>query len=85
MRHDIYTDLSCYYVSKSIVLFLIVNIIITFFIVPTYVCCPVIVTQHSFLQRQYTPLLQAAESGQIKVIEILIKEGADIEARNDVS
>ena len=43
------------------------------------------VTQHSFLQRQYTPLLIAAEYSQTKVVEILIQNGADIEARNDVS
>ena len=37
------------------------------------------------LQRQYTPLLEAAETGQTEVVKILIDKGADIEARNDVS
>ena len=37
------------------------------------------------LQRQYTPLLGAAEEGQTEVVKILIDTGADIEARNDVS
>ena len=37
------------------------------------------------LQRQYTPLLQAAEAGQTEVVKILINTEADIEARNDVS
>ena len=37
------------------------------------------------LQRQYTPLLGAAERGQTEVVKILINTRADIEARNDVS
>ena len=37
------------------------------------------------LQRQYTPLLKAAEAGQTEVVKILINTGADSEARNDVS
>ena len=68
------------------------NVIISFFILYmrtylcTYTCCPVIkFTQHSFLQRQYTPLLLAAEKGQTKVVETLLRKGASTEARNDVS
>ena len=47
---------------------------------------PVIkVTQCSLLQRQYTPLLLATEKGHTGAVKILTKEGAEIEARNDVS
>ena len=37
------------------------------------------------LQRQYTPLLKASENGWPEVVETLLKAGANIEAKNDVS
>ena len=37
------------------------------------------------LQEQSTPLILAADEGHSEVVSILIRAGADIEARGDVS